>query len=280
MSTPTQAGADRPQRADRSSILGLALGISAVVLGTLMEGGQLGALLQPAAAVIVLGGTAGATLLSTPARVFVAAMFALRSVFTEEAFQHSALIDDLCSHAQRVRREGVLSLERVLDESLDPFLRRAVSMALEGADSKNMRHDLSRLLSRVDEEGLAVIRVWESAAGFAPTIGILGAVIGLIQVMQNLSDVALLGRGIAVAFVATIYGVALANLICIPIAEKLRLRHETRMLRMELVLEGTVAIHEGQKPVLIRDKLSALEPENDDELAPAVPLLKRLSISK
>jgi len=274
--SPTNSG----RRLDRGSILGLALGLLALVLGTLMEGGELGALLQPAAAVIVLGGTLGATLLSVPLATFQAAIGALHGVFNESPPDHDALIASLCGFAQRVRREGVLSLEDAHEHAEDPFLKRALSMALEGADSKAMRHDLERLLARADDEGLATTRVWESAAGFAPTIGILGAVIGLIQVMQNLNDVSLLGRGIAVAFVATIYGVAFANLFCLPVAEKLRLRHVERVLAMELVLEGVLAIHEGQKPALIREKLLSLEREEPaDSPTPSVvmrrfPLLK------
>jgi chemotaxis protein MotA len=280
MSSRSSSSPPPARRVDRGSVLGLALGVAAIVLGTLMEGGELAALLQPAAAVIVLGGTAAAVLLSAPLSTFSAAFSALPSVFTESSDDSAALIDELCGHAQRVRREGVLALETAQETTDDPFLRRALSMALEGADSKAMRHDLERLRDRADDQGLAVLRVWESAAGFAPTIGILGAVIGLIQVMQNLNDVSMLGRGIAVAFVATIYGVALANLFCLPVAEKLRLRHARRMLSMELVLEGVVAIHEGHKPQLIREKLSHLEQEAvRDTVTPSLlfrrfPLLK------
>ncbi len=246
---------------DLASVIGLALGLLAILVGNAIEGGHIGALLQPTAALIVLGGTIGATMLSFPMPVFVKACKAMKLVFSQKKHDPKKLIDEIADYAQKARRDGIIALEQVVQKASHPFLTKALTMAVDGADSKSMRENLELMIGHMSEEGEKPAKVWESAGGYAPTIGIIGAVMGLIHVMQNLSDVGAVGAGIAVAFVATIYGVGSANLVFLPAAGKLKLKHRAEMIEMELMLEGALAIQEGQNPNLIREKLQAFYAE-------------------
>jgi chemotaxis protein MotA len=246
---------------DLGSILGIVLGFSAILLGNALEGGHLSALYQPTALLIVLGGTMGATMLGVPLKVFLAAMMALKDVFLESKRDAGALIDEIVEYAHKARRDGIISLEQLVEQSNEPFLKKAMLMAIDGADSKTMRDNLELIIDRADEDKERLAKVWESAGGFAPTIGIIGAVMGLIHVMQNLSNVAAVGSGIAVAFVATIYGVSFANLLFLPAAAKLKLRIRAEITLLELMMEGALAIQEGMKPNLVREKLEAFNHE-------------------
>jgi chemotaxis protein MotA len=251
---------------DKASILGIGLGVGAILVGNALEGGHLSALIQPTAALIVVGGTIGATLIGYPLATFVQALKSLKDVFfgapSDDA---SGLIQEITGYALKARRDGILSLEEQLPYVKHPFLRRALVMAVDGLDSKSMRENLEGMLDRLDEEGELPAKVWESAGGYAPTIGIIGAVMGLIHVMQNLSDVGAVGAGIAVAFVATIYGVGLANLVFLPASGKLKLRHKSEIGRLNLMMEGALAIQEGQNPNLIAEKLSNLGASEDSK---------------
>ncbi len=249
-------------RLDVGSVLGIAIGLSAILLGNLLEGGHLAALFQPTALLIVAGGTTGATMLGFPLPVFVRGIRALRDVFSSPP-QHDngVLIDEIVEYAQKARREGIIALERPLEESREPFLKKALLLAVDGADSKAMRDNLELIIDHYEEDKEQLARVWEAAGGYAPTIGIIGAVLGLIHVMQSLSDVSAVGKGIAVAFVATIYGVSFANLLLLPVAAKLKLRLRDEIKRLELMMEGALAIQEGMNPSLIREKLSSFSAE-------------------
>src|SRR5690606_31367514 len=255
---------------DKASVIGLGLGIGAILLGNTLEGGHLSALLQPTAAIIVVGGTIGATLVSYPFATFLEACRALKLVFLGGGKDDTAeLIQEITGLAMKARRDGILSLEDQLPSVQHPFLRRALVMAVDGLDSKTMRDNLEGMLDRIDEDGERPAKVWEAAGGYSPTIGIIGAVMGLIHVMQNLSDVTAVGKGIAVAFVATIYGVGLANLVFLPASTKLKLLHRAELGKLELMMEGALAIQEGQNPNLIAEKLSNLgRPESDDKQEP------------
>jgi chemotaxis protein MotA len=249
---------------DKASVLGIGLGVGAILLGNALEGGHLSSLVQPTAALIVVGGTIGATLIGYPLATFVHACKAMKDVFFgSEHDDTPALIQEITGFALKARRDGILSLEDQLANVKHPFLRRALVMAVDGLDSKSMRENLEGMLDRLDEEGELPAKVWESAGGYAPTIGIIGAVMGLIHVMQNLSDVGKVGAGIAVAFVATIYGVGLANLVFLPASGKLKLRHKHQIAKLNLMMEGALAIQEGQNPNLIAEKLSNLGPSED-----------------
>ena len=244
-------------RIDVGSLLGIAVGVGAVLVGNALEGGHISALIQPTALLIVAGGTLGATMLGFPLPVFVRAIKALREVFSEEQRDAQAIIDEIVGYGQKARRDGIIAIEQQIESASDPFLYKALLMAVDGADSKTMRDNLELMISHYEDDKERLAKVWESAGGYAPTIGIIGAVMGLIHVMQSLSDVSAVGKGIAVAFVATIYGVALANLLLLPVAYKLklRLRAETKML--EMMMEGALAIQEGMNPSLVREKLSS-----------------------
>ncbi|HEX5657103.1 MAG TPA: flagellar motor protein [Polyangiales bacterium] len=249
-------------RVDIASILGIAIGLSAILLGNMLEGGHIAALFQPTALLIVVGGTVGATLLGFPLPVFVRAIRALRDVFSSGPQQDNhALIEEIVDYAQKARREGIIALEKPLEESNEPYLKKALLLAVDGADSKSMRDNLELIIEHYEDDKEQLARVWEAAGGYAPTIGIIGAVLGLIHVMQSLADVNAVGKGIAVAFVATIYGVSFANLLLLPVAAKLKhkLREETK--RLELMMEGALAIQEGMNPSLIREKLSSFYQE-------------------
>jgi chemotaxis protein MotA len=159
----------------------------------------------------------------------------------------------------------------LVEDSSEPFLRKAMMMAIDGADSKSMRDNLELIIDRAEEDKERLAKVWESAGGFAPTIGIVGAVLGLIHVMQNLADVSQVGSGIAVAFVATIYGVSLANLLFLPVAAKLKLRARSEIILLELMMEGALAIQEGMKPNLVREKLEAFYHEEAPSVRKGTP---------
>ncbi|HVZ33866.1 MAG TPA: MotA/TolQ/ExbB proton channel family protein, partial [Polyangiaceae bacterium] len=189
---------------DVGSILGMLVGLSAILVGNALEGGHIGALLQPTALLIVAGGTLGATMLGFPLPVFIKAVKALRDVFSDTPRDTGKLIAEIVDYAQKARRDGIIALEEQLERASDPFLRKALLMAVDGADSKTMRDNLELVISHYEDDKEKLAKVWESAGGYAPTIGIIGAVMGLIHVMQNLSDVSAVGKGIAVAFVATI----------------------------------------------------------------------------
>lgn len=237
------------------TILGLVIGFSAILLGNALEGGHLGALFQPTALLIVVGGTIGATLVGTPLPVFVKAVRAAREVFVDRPRDRALLVQTLVEYAQKARRDGIIALENALALEQDAFLKKAMMMTIDGLDSKTMRENLELVITHIEDEREKLPKVWESAGGYAPTIGIIGAVMGLIHVMQNLSNVSAVGAGIAVAFVATIYGVTFANLLLLPIAAKMKGKLRDDIATLELILTGALAIQEGQNPNLIRDKL-------------------------
>jgi chemotaxis protein MotA len=249
---------------DKATVIGLGGGLGAILVGNALEGGHISSLVQPTAAMIVIGGTVGATMIGFPLKVFVKACKAMKGVFmgTNEG-DPNALIDEITGYALKARKDGIVSLEEVLSQVSHSFLQKALMMAVDGSDSKAMRENLEGILDRLEEDGEKPAKVWEAAGGYAPTIGIIGAVMGLIHVMQNLSDVGAVGAGIAVAFVATIYGVGFANLLFLPAAGKLKLMHKEHMARLSLMMEGALAIQQGQNPNLIKEKLSALAGESE-----------------
>ena len=251
--------AARPARAyDTLSLIGLPLGVAMIVGGHVLEGGKLGSLLQGAAALIVFGGTLGAVLLSHPMPDVREAWRSLRYVFVDDLPSSSHLLDAIGRLAIKARKDGILSLEDELDSLTDPFMRRGLRLAVDGTNPTALRNMLEAENDGREEYETAPARVYEAAGGYAPTVGILGAVLGLIHVMENLSDPGKLGAGIAVAFVATVYGVGSANLILLPIAAKLRGRALRRARRREVILEGVLAIQEGQNPRVIDQKLRGL----------------------
>lgn len=241
---------------DKASFGGAILAVTGIIAGLLIEGGNLGQILQPTAALIVFGGTMGAVLLQFPLSTVIAAFRKIVHVFAAPSKQTDALIRQLLGFANKARRNGVVSLDADLQTIQDPFLKQAIMLAVDGTEPADLRKILRVSLDYRAENDDRLPSVFESAGGFSPTIGILGAVLGLIQVMQHLDNIQEVGRGIAVAFVATIYGVGAANLFFLPFAGKMRiLIREEHQIR-EMMLEGVIAILEGLNPRMLEIKLA------------------------
>jgi len=241
---------------DKGSIGGVFLAVAGIVAGLIIEGGNLGQILQPTAALIVFGGTLGAVLLQFPLPTVVAAFRALGHVFSAPVKHNDQLAKLLVAFANKARRNGVVSLDADLQTIQDPFLKQALMLAVDGTEPNELRNIMRVSLDSTTDSEEQLPMVFESAGGFSPTIGILGAVLGLIQVMQHLDNIQEVGRGIAVAFVATIYGVGIANLFFLPFAGKMRLRMHAEHMRREMMLEGVVSILEGMNPRMLEVKLA------------------------
>ena len=240
---------------DKSSIGGIVLAVGGILAGLLLEGGNLRQVLQPTAAMIVFGGTIGAVMLQFPLPVVLNAVRRLGSVFVPSASKPELAIHRLVQYAQKARREGIVSLDAELNDIEDPFLKKSLMLAVDGTEPDELRKIMELELDNQAEYEEQVPQVFESAGGFAPTIGIIGAVLGLIQVMQHLDKIDEVGRGIAVAFVATIYGVGSANLLYLPIAGKMKLRIREEQITREMTLEGVASILEGMNPRMLETKL-------------------------
>ncbi len=233
---------------DLLSFAGLALALLAVAGGHLLEGGQLASLFNPAAFVIVVGGTLAATLLQTQRAVFRTALRRLAWVIRPPRIAFEPVIQRVVGWSQIARREGLLGLEQAIDRERDAFVAKALQLLVDGSGPEDIRHALEMDLSAREDFEYRAARLYESMGGYAPTVGILGAVLGLIHVMENLHDPSRLGSGIAAAFVATVYGVGLANLFFLPVANKLKGLVHRRSQASEIVIEGVVAIARGENP--------------------------------
>ncbi len=240
---------------DIISLIGLVLGLSAILLGQFLEGGHINSLLQFTAFLIVIGGTLGAVMLQSSLRVFLDGLAMLRWVFMPPRVASQETLAMLLDWSHKARRGGLLALEPFIEQQTDLFQRRGLQMLVDGAEPEVLRETLEVDVSAYERHHLDAARVWMAAGGYAPTIGILGAVLGLIHVMENLSDPSKLGSGIAVAFVATIYGVGSANLVFLPIAGKLRYWVGRQVADKELYIQGIVAIANGENPRIIEAKL-------------------------
>lgn len=241
---------------DKGSIGGVLLAIVGIIAGLLIEGGKITQILQPTAALIVFGGTMGAVLLQFPMSTVTSAIRSLAHVFIAPQQQNEALIQLLTSFANKARRSGVVSLDADLSSIADPFLKQSLMLAVDGTEPAELRKIMRVALDCASEREERLPLVFEAAGGFSPTIGILGAVLGLIQVMQHLDNIQEVGRGIAVAFVATIYGVGVANLFFLPFAGKIRIHLREEQQRREMMLEGVISILEGMNPRMLALKLS------------------------
>jgi chemotaxis protein MotA len=233
---------------DKSTFGGIAIAFIGIGCGLVLDGGKLAQVIQPTAALIVLGGTLGAVMVQYPLPIILQAISQLKEVFLNKAPESDALVQNLLRYALKARKEGILSLDGELAKIHDPFLKESLMLAIDGVNATDLRKMMELQLDYRGEKDDRVPKVFESAAGFAPTIGIIGAVLGLIQVMQHLQDISEVGRGIAVAFVATIYGVGSANLLFLPWAGKLRIRIRERQVIQEMTLEAVLSIIEGVNP--------------------------------
>lgn len=242
---------------DWGSVAGLVLAFAGILAGQLLEGGHLGALVQPAAFAIVVIGTLGAVLLQSGLTNFVRGARMVSWAFMPPPLDHEALIRDVSIWSFTARREGLLSLERFMERADDSFIEKGLRLLIDGIDPSKLREIMEVETSTYETGQRQALKIWEAAGGYAPTIGILGAVLGLIHVMENLSDPNKLGAGIAVAFVATIYGVGLANLLFLPIANKLKAVVARQTQRLDMLTEAFCSIASGENPRVIEERLRA-----------------------
>ncbi|MBZ5697844.1 MAG: flagellar motor protein [Acidobacteriia bacterium] len=240
---------------DKGSIVGALIAVGAILFGLLLEGGRVGQILQPTAALIVFGGTLGAIMVQFPFEVVVTAFRSLARIFFVPETDPLSVIHEIVTIAHKARKEGIVSLDSDLDKIQNPFLRKSLMLAVDGTEPGELRKMMELELEKQEEYEDNVPKVFESAGAFSPTIGIIGAVLGLIQVMQHLDKIDEVGKGIAVSFVATVYGVGAANLILIPSAGKLRIRIREEQVIREMMLEGVISILEGMNPRMIETKL-------------------------
>lgn len=240
---------------DNLSIIGLLLGIGGVLIGQVMEGGHISSLANLPAALIVLGGTMGAVLLQSPLTVFLRAMQIIPWIFLPPPRPQRATIDLLMKWSATVRKNGLLGLDSISSSEKEPFTRKGLQMLVDGVEPMIVRNILEIEIDLCEEHDLHAAKVFESMGGYSPTIGIIGAVMGLIHVMNNLADPSTLGSGIATSFVATIYGVGCANLIFLPIANKLKALIKAQTEVRQMVVEGLIGIAEGANPRTIENKL-------------------------
>src|SRR3954447_6473805 len=244
---------------DIATVVGIVLALTGILGGLILEKGQIQDILQGTAAMIVLGGTFGAVLITNPLPVVLQAFGGLSKVFMERASSTPETIESLIRYATKARKNGIVSLESEAAAIADPFLRKALGLAVDGTDLQEIRKMMETDIFLTEQGTETEAKVWEAAGGYAPTIGIIGAVLGLIQVMKHLEDIKEVGHGIAVAFVATVYGVGLSNILFLPMANKLKSRMHAASLLREMTLEGVVGLVEGLKPPLKRLKLHSYD---------------------
>jgi chemotaxis protein MotA len=257
MAEPKAAKSGNSTKPDFATIAGLLLAVGGIVAGLMMEGGKIKDVAQVSAAIIVLGGTLGAVMVTTPLSVIIRAAKQIGSVFFPKTESMSAKIDEIIDFATQARKNGIVSLESRAAEIKDPFLKKALDLTVDGIEPAKIRDIMELEIALYEQNAEAEAKVYEAAGGYAPTIGIIGAVLGLIQVMKNLANIDEVGRGIAVAFVATVYGVASANIFFLPAASKLKARAHDLVRTRELILEGILGIAEGINQKLIKVKLEA-----------------------
>jgi chemotaxis protein MotA len=253
---------------DIATIIGIVLALGAILGGQALEGGHVSSILQLTAFVIVIGGTIGACFVQTPLPLLLKAIGALSMAISNPHVDNKATIKLILDLANLSRKQGLLALESKMKEIKDPFLKKGVQLIVDGTDPKAVHEILEVEVEHHEEEGLKAAKVWEAAGGYAPTIGILGAVLGLIHVMENLADPSKLGGGIAVAFVATVYGVGSANLFFLPLANKIKLKLKEEANAKHLTVLGLVGLAQGENPRLLQEKLEGfLSPAERSKLA-------------
>jgi chemotaxis protein MotA len=273
----------KPQREkfDFTSLAGLLIAALGILGGLILEKGQLRDVSQITAAMIVLGGTFGAVIVSTPANLLLSALKRSRSVMWSNAQKPTEVLEELVRFSNAARRSGPASLEPEVAEIADPFIKKGMMLVVDGFHASEIRNVLELDLIVSEQEAETDAKVFEAAGGYAPTIGIIGAVLGLMQVMKHLDNISEVGRGIAVAFVATVYGVGLANLVLLPMAAKIRTRAQATSKIREMIVEGIIGIQEAKNPRLIRQILgpfaaeAAGKGERPEERKPRIALAQK-----
>lgn len=248
---------------DFLSILGIGLALASILVGQMLEGGHVGSILQLTAFMIVIGGTLGAVFVQNPMAVVMKGFSLISLVILDPKKDLKALIGQIVELANLSRKSGLLALEGKIKEMKDPFFQKGLQLIVDGTEPKVIQDILETEVEHHEEESTNAAKIWEAAGGYAPTIGILGAVLGLIHVMENLADPSKLGSGIATAFVATIYGVGSANLLFLPFANKIKLKVKRQALEQQVIIRGLVSLAQGENPRIIQEKLESYLPHGD-----------------
>jgi len=248
---------------DIATIVGIVLAFGSIIGGQALEGGHLGSIVQLTAFVIVLGGTIGAVCVQNPLPVVLKGVALLSLGIMDPKHDNKGIIATIIDLAVVSRKQGLLALEGKLKDIHDPFFRKGVQLIVDGTDPKVVHEILEVDLEQQEETGLNAAKVWEAAGGYSPTVGIIGAVLGLIHVMENLADPSKLGSGIAVAFVATVYGVGAANLFFLPLANKLKFKLKEESASRTMIIMGLVGLAQGENPRLLQEKLEGYLPESE-----------------
>ena len=241
---------------DILTLIGVIIGFAAIIGGNFLEGGHIDALLNGPAAIIVLGGTIGAAVLQTPKNVLLKSLSIFIWIIKPPSQNFSEIQKQIIKWAEVSRKNGLLGLENLASNNKDPFIKKGLQLLIDGKEPDQIRAVLELELCSTEQNNIDASKVYEAMGGYAPTIGIIGAVMGLIHVMGNLSDPSMLGGGIAVAFVATIYGVGIANLFLIPVSNKLQAYSRNESQLKEMIIEGLISIAEGEHPRNIAEKLN------------------------
>lgn len=245
---------------DLATFIGLLVGLGGLIGGFLLEGGQGSMLVVKTAAIIVFGGTFGAVIVSFTNEELRQVPTAFKKVFSRKQVDYMSILEQIVSTADKARREGLLSLESHLDNIEDEFLIRGLRLVIDGTDPQLTRNMLEMEIEAFEKEEMVGSEIFMVAGGYAPTMGIIGTVMGLVHVLSNISEPDKLGGAIAVAFLATLYGVASANVLWLPFGTKLRIKAEKEVYLKELILEGILSIQAGENPRIIREKLITFLP--------------------
>jgi chemotaxis protein MotA len=248
---------------DIATIVGIVLALGSIIGGQALEGGHLGSLIQLTAFVIVLGGTVGAVCVQNPLSVVLRAVSLLSLGIKNPKQDNKGTIATIIDLANVSRKQGLLALEGKLKDIHDPFFRKGMQLIVDGTDPKVVHEIMEIDVEYQEEEGIKAAKVWEAAGGYSPTVGIIGAVLGLIHVMENLADPSKLGSGIAVAFVATVYGVGAANLFFLPLAGKMKFKLKEESASRLMIIMGLVGLAQGENPRLLQEKLEGYLPESE-----------------
>jgi chemotaxis protein MotA len=250
---------------DLTTLIGLIIGFGGVIGGFILEGGHFGSLFVGSSGAIVMGGTIGAVTISFGLTELKTVPGFLKAIFTEHSIDFGGSVEHLVETADRARREGLLSLESHLSEIDNDFMRRGLQLVIDGTDPELTRNMLEMEITAYEQSQNLGVEIFNSAGGFAPTMGIVGTVMGLVHVLGNIQDPDTLGPAIASAFIATLYGIATANLLWIPFATKLKTKTARQVSLMELILEGVLSVQAGENPRVIREKLLTFLPEREKE---------------
>ena len=247
---------------DIATIIGITLALGSILGGQVLEGGHVGSIMQLTAFIIVIGGTIGAVCIQNPLSVVLRGVSMLKLGIMDPKHDNKGTITTIIDLANVSRKQGLLALEGKLKDIHDPFFRKGVQLIVDGTDPKVVHEILEIDVEGQEEEGVTAAKVWEAAGGYAPTVGIIGAVLGLIHVMENLADPSKLGGGIAVAFVATVYGIGAANLFFLPLANKIKFKLKEEAASRTMIIMGLVGLAQGENPRLLQEKLEGYLPES------------------